>query len=84
VKLVGAWLLGTFIWIDIVTAYYWVSWHCGWGVEIWCPATVGGDYGLDGEALVEHVADWGISVPLIVALALVGGVLVRQWAGKQV
>jgi hypothetical protein len=84
VKLVGLWLLGTAGWIGVVAAYYWVSWHCGWGVEIWCPATLGGDYGLDGTALFEHIAEMGISVPLIAAIVLRGGILIHRRLAKHV
>jgi hypothetical protein len=82
-KLVGLWLLGTAIWIGVVTAYYWVSWHCGWGIQIWCPETLGGDYGLDARALIEHIAEISVGAPLIAAIVFGGGVLIHRRLGKQ-
>jgi hypothetical protein len=54
----------------MVAVYEWLSWHCGWGFMIWCPATRGGDYGLDAEGLVEHIAIPGLGIPLFVAAAI--------------
>ncbi|HEY4939985.1 MAG TPA: hypothetical protein VII56_01050 [Rhizomicrobium sp.] len=60
-----------------MTAFYWFTWHCGYGIELWCPATTGGDYGLDAYSLLGH-----ISVPALAgsAVIIVGHFILRRRA----
>jgi len=59
------------LWLLAVSVFYWSAWHCGYGATgIWCPATVGGDYGLDAEGLAERVLVPGLGLPLVTGIVI--------------